>query len=178
VSKLEFGKSSGNLRYAVIVCPKCREHVQITETGKKTLKCQKCGALLQAKKLRVMYSSEKLADAVTFRTRLQAEISGKGYETFSIESPQENPETDDPEGKEKTIKLPEKKTSEPSSSKKDQRLILLEILKDAGGKIKIEDLQQKALEKGISEEKLNKILKKCLETGEIYSPQPEIIKLI
>jgi ribosomal protein S27E len=85
----EFGKTPGNFRYAVIVCPKCREHVQIIGTGKKTLKCQKCGSLLQAKKLRVFYSSEELEDAVAFRTRLQAEISGKGKETFSFNPSQE-----------------------------------------------------------------------------------------
>lgn len=183
----EFGKTPGNLRYAVIVCPKCREHVQITETGKKTLKCQKCGTLLKTKKLRVMYSSEELADAVAFRTRLQTEISGKGYDTFSIKPSQEKleisnkfpkSEVEDAEGEKERIKFQEEKPFEPLSSKKDQRLIFLRIIKAAGGKIKIEELQQKALENGISKEKLNTILKKSLETGEVYSPQPGILKLV
>ncbi|HWR25886.1 MAG TPA: hypothetical protein VN278_06575, partial [Methanosarcina sp.] len=175
---MESGKTPGNFRYVVIVCPKCREHVQITETGKKTLKCQKCGSLLQAHTLRVFYSSEELEDAVAFRTHLQAEISGKGHQTFSLMPSPERHESSkefsksETESTEKTIKLPEKKAFETLSSKKDSKSILFEILKDAGGKIKIEELQQKALEKGISQEKVDTVLKKCLETGELYSPQP------
>ena len=44
--------------------------------------------------------------------------------------------------------------------------------------MQIEEFQQKALEKGISPEKFNSILKKVLETGELYSPKPGIIKLV
>jgi len=50
------------------------------ETGKNTLRCQRCGTVLEARRLRILYSSEQLDDAVTFRTRLQAEISGTGSE--------------------------------------------------------------------------------------------------
>jgi DNA replicative helicase MCM subunit Mcm2 (Cdc46/Mcm family) len=44
--------------------------------------------------------------------------------------------------------------------------------------MKIEELREKALEKGISEEKFETILKKLLETGDLYSPEPGVIKLI
>jgi len=180
VSELEFGEKPKNFRYAVIVCPKCRQHAQIIEIGKKTLKCQHCGALLQAKKLRVFHSSEELTDAVTFRTRLQAEISGKGSRTFFLEpSPKGyehlNPET---ENTVKTFKLSEKRTSGNLSPKKDQKSTFLELLEAAGGKTEFEELRQKALEKGISQEKFSLILKKLLETGDIYSPEPGIIKLV
>ncbi|WP_292376554.1 MULTISPECIES: DUF5817 domain-containing protein [unclassified Methanosarcina] len=164
------------------MCPKCRQHAQITETGKNTLKCQHCGALLQTRKLRVFHSSEDLEDAVLFRTRLQAEISGKGNETFSLtslpkESQSETPKTESPA---KEFKFPERSPSNPSPSppKKDPKLAILEILKTADGKIEKEELQQKALEKGITQEKFKKILKTLLETGELYSPQSGIIKIV
>ncbi|MGB9939965.1 DUF5817 domain-containing protein [Methanosarcina sp.] len=162
------------------MCPKCRQHAQIAETGKKTLKCQHCGALLQTRKLRVFHSSEELEDAVLFRARLQAEISGKGSETFSLPSPSKASERPDPETETqvKVFKLPEKNPSSPIPPKKDPKSTLLEILKAASGKIEKEELRQKALEKGISQEKFETTLKSLLETGELYSPQPGIIKII
>lgn len=164
----------------MIVCPKCRQHAQITETGKKTLKCQHCGALLQTRKLRVFHFSEDIEGAVLFRTHLQAEISGKGNETFSLTStPKESePSISKAETPVKEFKLPEKSPSSSLPAKKDPKSTLLEILKSADGKIEKEKLQQKALEKGITQEKFETILKNLLETGELYSPQPGIIKII
>jgi hypothetical protein len=162
------------------VCPKCRQHAQITETGKKTLKCQHCGALLETRKLRIFHSSEELEDAVLFRTRLQAEISGKGTETFSLTSPSKDCENQIPETETsvKIFKLPEKDPSSNLPPKKDPKSTLLEILKTAGGKIEKEELQQKTLEKGITQERFETTLKNLLETGELYSPQPGIIKIV
>ena len=54
----------------------------------------------------------------------------------------------------------------------------LEILKATGGKIEKKELQEKALEEGITQEKFETILKTLLETGELYSPQPGIIKIV
>jgi len=164
----------------VIVCPKCRQHAQITETGKKTLKCQHCGALLQTRKLRVFHFSEDLEDAVLFRTHLQAEISGKANENFSPTlSPKEsNPLTSITETPVKKLKFPEKSLSNSPPIKKDPKSILIDILDTAGGKIEKEELRQKALEKGITQEKFETILKNLLETGDLYSPQPGIIKIV
>lgn len=164
----------------MIVCPKCRQHAQIIETGKKTLKCQNCGALLQTRKLRVFHFSEDLEDSVLFRTRLQAEISGKGRKDFSLDFPSTESELLIPEVKTpiKELKLPGKNNSSFLPATKDPKLILLKILKTTGGKIEKEELQQKAFEKGITQEKFETILKNLLETGELYSPQPGIIKIV
>lgn len=180
MTELEFGEKTKRFRYAIIVCPNCRQHAQITEMGKKTLSCQHCGALLQARKLRVLHSSEELADAVAFRTRLQAEISGKGNETFSLKFSAKEYEISKPknEGIGKILKLPENRISENRSPKKDQKSILLELLEAAGGKIGVEELRQKSVEKGMNSEKFGIILNKLLETGELYSPEPGMIKLV
>jgi hypothetical protein len=162
------------------VCPKCRQHVQIIEKGKKTLKCQNCGTLLQTHKLRIFYSSESLEDSVLFRTRLQAEISGKGNHIFSLASSSYGSDypSSDSENSVNLFELPQKGTSSNLSPKKDPKSLILEILKTMGGKIEKKELQQKALEKGITPEKFEKILKNLLETGEIYSPQPGILKIV
>lgn len=152
-----FGDKTTIFRYAVIVCSKCRLHAQIIETANNTLKCQRCGAVLEARRLRILYSSEYLNDAVTFRTRLQAEISGTGSETFSLKSSVEGREP---------------------SKKKDPKSILLDLLNAADGEIQIDELKQKALEKGINPEKFDLILNNLQEIGELYSPGPGIIKRV
>jgi hypothetical protein len=127
----------------------------------------------------MLYSSEELADAIAFRTRLQAEISGKGSVTFSLKTSAEGYELSKSE-KEDKENLPEptrKRISENLPPKKDQKSVFFELLKAAGGEMGIEEFQQKALEKGISPEKFNSILKKVLEAGELYSPKLGIIKL-
>lgn len=69
--------------YSVIVCPKCRKSAQLIEQkGAKTTRCQRCGATLQTRKLRLFHTTEKLEEAISVRTRLQAEILGKSYNSM------------------------------------------------------------------------------------------------
>lgn len=142
----------------MIVCPKCRQHAQITETGKKTLRCQRCSAILETRRLRILFSSDELAEAVTFRTWLQAELSG----SLDLEKIPE------PTGKSVSVKLPPK----------NDRSIFLALLLSAGGEMELKAFQQKAFENGISQEKFEFILKKLLEIGELYSPEPGRIKIV
>ena len=177
---MEFGEKPEDSRYVVVVCSKCKQHAQITEVGKKTLRCQHCGALLQARKLRVLGVFEELSEAVDFRTRLQAELSGKGKETFSLKTFPKEAENSNPGARAlKGRAKPGLGTSSGNAAaKKDQKSILNEILKGSDGKIGIEEFREKAMEKGISQEKFDVILKKLLETGELYSPEPGIVKLV
>lgn len=177
---MESGERTGS-HYVVVVCPKCRQHAQISETGKKTLRCQKCGALLHARKLRVFGSFEELSEAVDFRTRLQAEISGKGKETFSLKTFSEDSGSSGFENEavqKKAQPLASGAAPGNISVKRDQKSIMSEILKSSCGKMKIEEFREEALEKGISKERFEIILKKLLETGELYSPEPGVVKLI
>jgi transcription initiation factor TFIIIB Brf1 subunit/transcription initiation factor TFIIB len=164
----------------VIVCPKCRQHAQITETGKKTMSCQQCGAILETRRLRIFHSSEELADAVAFRTRLQAEISGKGSGTFSLRPSANEDEISksETENKAKGFELSGDRDSGDIPRKKSQKSIFLELLEAAGGKMGIKELQQKAMEKGMSPEKFDITVKTLLETGEIYSPESGMIRLV
>jgi len=121
-----------------------------------------------------------LAEAVAFRTRLQAEISGKESEFFLLRPFTKEYEISKPEieNKAKSVKMSENMDSGSIFPKKDPKTIFLKLLEDAGGKIEIEKLQQKALEKEVSPEKFNIILRTLLEIGEIYSPESGIIKLV
>ncbi|MBQ3620405.1 MAG: hypothetical protein II940_01875 [Methanosarcinaceae archaeon] len=62
--------------YLVIVCPECCCHSQIIEDGRKTTKCQKCGAKISTDSVRIFGSFENIADAVECRTVIQAQVSG------------------------------------------------------------------------------------------------------
>jgi DNA replicative helicase MCM subunit Mcm2 (Cdc46/Mcm family) len=111
---------------------------------------------------------------------LQAEISGKESETFSHKpfSKENELSTSRNKDTEKALKLPVSRVSVNKSPKKDQKSIFLDFLEAAGGKMKIEELRQKYLEEGVNTEKFDMILKTLMETGEIYSPESGIIKLV
>lgn len=73
-------------KYAVIGCPKCRTHSQIIEYGTATTKCKNCGAALKIKKLRILYLSDILEEAISARTQYQARMHGQNIDfgcTFS-----------------------------------------------------------------------------------------------
>ena len=180
MSELVFGEKPINFRYVVIVCPKCRQNAQIADIRKKSLRCHRCGIILQARKLKIFHASEGLSEAVAFRTRLQAEISTKESEFFLLRpfSKEYKISKLETENKAKSDKISESMNSENTFPKKDQKTIFLKLLEDAGGKMEIEKLQQKALEKEVSPEKFYIILRKLLETGEIYSPESGMLNLV
>ncbi|HII02118.1 TPA: hypothetical protein HA351_10885 [Methanosarcinaceae archaeon] len=171
--------SPEELHYSVVVCPRCREHAQIIETGKKTVSCQHCGARLRARKLRVFYSSDELEKAVAARTRLQAEISGKGEKLFTGNLSQESGNSDFGTGTERKFPVnPSGRPSNPPNLKKDPRKVILETLETAGGEMEIGKLRENILEKDPDPEKFEETLKKLRETGEIYSPARGKIKIV
>jgi hypothetical protein len=171
--------SPEELRYSVVVCPRCREHAQIIETGIKTVSCQHCGASLRARKLRVFYSSEELEKAVAARTRLQAKISGKEEGPFTGDLSQESGNSDFWRGT--RGKLPGQtagRSSKPVAGKKDPRKVILEVLEAAGGEMETGELRENVLEKDLDPEKFDETLKKLQETGEVYSPARGMIKMV
>ncbi len=163
----------------MVVCPRCREHAQIIETGKKTVSCQHCGARLRARKLRVFYSSDELEKAVAARTRLQAEISGKEEKRFTGSLSQESGNSDIGKGTERKFPAnPSGRPSNPITRKTDPRKVILETLETAGGEMEIGKLRENILEKDPDPEKFEETLKKLQETGEVYSPARGKVKIV
>lgn len=58
------------MRYSVIVCPKCKKHVQIIEDGITSTRCQRCGSRLDVRKLKVWHTTSDLNEAVSVRTAI------------------------------------------------------------------------------------------------------------
>ncbi len=157
--------------YSVIVCPKCRKSAQLIEQkGAKTTKCQRCGATLQTRKLRIFHTTDVLEDAIAVRTKLQANILGKGYDTISDKSTfstfassstgedtnltfQVNPHhvmpkptTHTPNTNDHTIQTPVKHTSATNRPKrKDPVKTILSILEKAQSEMQMIELHDHAL---------------------------------
>ena len=152
-------------KYAVIGCPKCRVHSQIVEYGTSTTKCQNCGAALKINKLRVLYASDILEDAVSARTQLQARMHGEGADSNLS----------------KMGFVDDRGVSKPKSKsrpKMNAQKTVIDIIKSADGALDIETLKMRALDHGIDESRFEKILEGLLRVGEIYSPDIGYVRLV
>lgn len=113
------------------------------------------------------------------RTRLQAEISGKGEKLFTGSLSQESGNSDFGTGTERKFPVNlSGRSSNPLNLKKDPRKVILETLETAGGEMEIGKLRENILEKDPDPEKFEETLKKLRETGEIYSPARGKIKIV
>ncbi|WP_129597592.1 DUF5817 domain-containing protein [Methanohalophilus profundi] len=149
--------------YAVIVCTKCRLQCQVVEDrGQKNIKCQRCGATLQFRKLRKFHRTEILDEAIASRTALQAQIQGfdskkvSQISDASVDQLQPSPPT-------------QKKSANPSK-------YIMNALENQE-KIQIRQLFQMAEDAGFEREKIEKTLDKLKNSGDIYTPGKGYLKL-
>ncbi|WP_462273292.1 DUF5817 domain-containing protein [Methanohalophilus sp.] len=150
--------------YAVIICTKCRLQCQVIEDqGQKTIKCQRCGATLQFRKLRKFHRTEILDEAIAARTILQAQLQGTDSKKISQilsdasdDQLQPSPPT-------------QKRSSNPSK-------YIMNALENQE-KIQIRQLFQMAEEAGFEREKIEKTLEKLKNSGDIYTPGKGYLKL-
>ena len=152
-------------KYAVIACPKCRVHSQIIEYGTATTKCQNCGAALKINKLRTLYASDVLEEAVSARTQLQARMHGKCID-------------DNPMGMGFVDDREISNTKYKNRPKKNAQKTVIDIIRSAGGSLEIEILKTRALDHGIDDGRFEKILEGLLRAGEIYSPDIGYVRLV
>jgi hypothetical protein len=154
--------------FGVIVCPRCRKHAQILElAGAKKTRCQKCGAPLEVRKLRVLFSSDTLEEAVSARTLLQARVhklEGEMESVLAREGKRANVT------KEETQASPMLWQDRRQPPKKNPTQVILQLLRSNEGGVEIGSLISLAKEQGIDEQKLEAILEKLKSTGEIYEP--------
>lgn len=158
--------------FGVIVCPRCREHAQILELGEaKKTRCQKCGVSLEIRKLRLLYTSDSLEEAVSARTLLQARVHKLEEQMkkepgviSQIEENKVSPIADEPEIDPAVFK------DKRQPPKRNPRQIILKLLRSNGGQLETRALETLALEHGINKQQLEEILEKMKSSGEIYEP--------
>ena len=159
--------------YAVIVCPACRAHCQIAETGKKTTKCQRCGASVRMDTVRVWGLFENRTDAVTLRSALQAQVSGPVYSDEFLMKAAGSFETDAESGKRITVKTSERQVRE-KKRKPDE--IIRTVL--SSGVMTAEECRQKCAEKGVDAETFRKMTDKMIDAGILYRPAKGYLALV
>jgi len=168
--------------FGVIVCPKCREHVQIIETsGPKKTKCQKCGSNLEVRKLRIFFQSGDLEEAISARTVIQARLHGPEKDVEAVFSDSfQNVETSPTANfGEFGVSLKDfRDKRKPRKPKKNKLQVILDILRLNGGRMGIDSLEESAREHGIAEDDFEKIIQKLISSGEIYEPSTGILSLI
>ncbi|WP_135603841.1 DUF5817 domain-containing protein [Methanococcoides sp. NM1] len=185
--------------YSVIVCPKCRRSAQLIEQkGAKTTKCQRCGATLQTRKLRIFHTTDILEDAIAVRTKLQAKILGREYDTISDKSTfstfTSNSTEEDTNLKfqtkshQATLKPTPSKhpthipaTNKPAAhipKKKDPAKTILSILEKARSEMQITELHDHALRQDLREEIFERTLEKLLQKGDIYFPKKGYVRMV
>ncbi|WP_292462962.1 hypothetical protein [Methanolobus sp.] len=154
--------------FGVIVCPRCRKHAQILElAGAKRTRCQKCGAPLEVRKLRILFLSDTLEEAVSARTLLQARVhklEGEMENVLAREGKRAN------DTKEENPVSPMLWQDRRQPQKKNPAQVILQLLRSNEEGMEIESLTFLAKEQGIDEQKLEAILEKLKSTGEIYEP--------
>jgi DNA replicative helicase MCM subunit Mcm2 (Cdc46/Mcm family) len=166
-------------RYGVIVCPKCREHAQIIEiAARKTTQCQRCSSILKNMKRRHLFSSDKLDEAVSVRTQIQAKLhdgnagiedvfNGKGFINAFNGLEETEISMSDFVDRRENIK-----------PTKNLRQLILATIQANGGKTEIEKLREIIVEQEIEEDKFEMMLEKMMHSGEIYIPSSNIIQLV
>ncbi|APH38473.1 DUF5817 domain-containing protein [Methanohalophilus halophilus] len=150
--------------YAVIICTKCRLQCQVIEDrSQKTIKCQRCGATLQFRKLRKFHRTEILDEAIAARTALQAKIQGSDSKKVSqiladasVDQLQPSPPN-------------QKRSANPSK-------YIINALENQE-KIQIRQLFQMAEDAGFEREKIEKALENLKNSGDIYTPGKGYLKL-
>ncbi len=162
-------------KYAVIACPKCRVHSQIVEYGTATTKCQNCGATLKINKLRILYTSDILEEAILARTQFQARMHGERVDTNLPEMGF----VDERDMSKTKYKYKNKYENENENRpKRNAQKTIIDIIRSADGALEIEVLKMRALDHGIDADRFEKILEGLLRMGEIYSPDIGFVRLV
>ena len=150
--------------YYVFVCPKCQRHAQLLLSDSKTVGCQKCNVRLQIEKLRLAGPFETQAEAVEYRSKIQAGLvrSSLEFEEKSLEF------SSSVLGKEIQMK---------SSKAKKPHQIIRDVLSEHGMMIAA-DCEYYCSEQGVDSETFQKFVQKMIEAGEVYRPDKGLLKLI
>ncbi|WP_319508968.1 DUF5817 domain-containing protein [uncultured Methanolobus sp.] len=167
------------MAYGVIICIKCRKNAQIIELeSSKTTRCQRCNTTLIVRKLRILFSSEELDEAISFRTQVQASIVKN--ETYTILN--ENESNSGTEYQVFGLNVGEKAAcfvdNRKSQKKKKADELIFKILRSNDKQMLYGELKKKAIALDIDEDRVDDILKKMLQAGEIYSPSKDVIRLV
>ena len=163
-------------RYAVVVCPECRNPF-IIEPGTKTVSCRHCNKRHETAKLRVFLETDDFRQAQQMRGSINAHICGDPAFDDALESGRLDPEVTSKidggrfgEDKDRVDELMRREAKQ--TRQKGQAAILTETFDElaASGEVDVEEYWQKVSRAGIARKKFDEWVQKMIETGAAYEP--------
>jgi DNA replicative helicase MCM subunit Mcm2 (Cdc46/Mcm family) len=132
-------------------------NAQIISVGAyKTVKCHRCGARLEVRKLQLIITSENRDEVVKIRTIMQAKIQQNGMDN------------------DRYLSMP---ADSRKTRSKDPATIIIQNI-PVKEEISIEELYEKCAVLGIDKAVVDKVITSLLELGELYSPSHGKIKKV
>lgn len=168
-------------KYAVVVCPACRNPF-IIEPGPKTVSCRSCNKKHETSRLKVFIATDDFKQAQAMRGSINAHVCGDT--TFDdatcggLDS-ETSMMIDDQQYKEDKEKVDEIMRDEARQTRKrGQTAALTEIFSELSesGEVSIEEYWTKVSFQGISKKKFDEWVEKMVETGVAYYPRHGYLK--
>lgn len=164
-------------KYAVVVCPDCRNPF-IVEPGPKTVSCRSCNKKHELAKLRVFFATDDFRQAQTMRGSINARICGdptfdEGVACGSLDR-EIGADIEDERFAEDKRQVEEKMREEARQTRtRGQQATLKETFEELAGfgEVAIEDYWTMVSHTGIARKKFDEWIEKMLETGVAYSPR-------
>jgi LSD1 subclass zinc finger protein len=170
-------------KYAVVICPDCRNPF-IIEPGPKTVSCRRCNKRQEAAKLRIFIATDDFRQAQAALGSINAHVCGDP--TFDAEvdgmiSDDAPSIVDQPRYKEDKARVDEKMREEAKQTRqKGQTAILVETFEElaasGNGNIDIEEYWKKVSFSGIARKKFDEWVEKMIRSGAAYSPTYGILR--
>lgn len=162
-------------KYAVVVCPDCRNPF-IIEPGAKTVSCRYCNKRHDAAKLRVFLATDDFRQAQAMRGSINAHICGDpGFdESHGMGLDDETEQRIDGQRfREDKAKVDEKMREEAKQTRaRGQTAALTETFEEmaARGDVDVEEYWTRVSRSGITRKKFDEWVDKMIQTGVAYSP--------
>jgi LSD1 subclass zinc finger protein len=163
-------------KYAVVVCPECRNPF-IIEPGTKTVSCRHCNKRHETAKLRVFLETDDFRQAQQMRGSINAHICGDPIFDDALEGGLLDREAaaqiDGVRLREDKARVDELMRREAKQTRqKGQAAILTETFDElaAAGDVDVEEYWQKVAHSGITRKKFDEWVQKMIETGVAYEP--------
>jgi LSD1 subclass zinc finger protein len=170
-------------KYAVVVCPDCRNPF-IIEPGPKTVSCRRCNKRQEAAKLRVFIATDDFRQAQAALGSINAHVCGDptfDAEADGIIKDDWSPLADEPRFKGDKARVDEKMREEAKQTRqKGQTAILVETFEElaasSNGNVDIEEYWKKVSFSGIPRKKFDEWVEKMIRSGAAYSPTFGILR--
>jgi hypothetical protein len=162
-------------KYAVVVCPDCRNPF-IIEPGPKTISCRHCNKRHEASKLRVFIATDDFRQAQAARGAINAQVCGDPSFDPEVEGMADvgaSPLLDGPRFREDKARVDEKMREEAKQTRqKGQTATLVETFDElaAAGDVDVEEYWARVSHCGITRKKFDQWVSKMIETGTAYEP--------